>query len=248
MDRRDPDDAARPEAVEGRGHDENPLMVREARRERPASTHWSLLAECLRYPSEGHAATIETAIAALRATDPDLAEPLAPFVDFVRRTPETDLEEFYTRSFDINPVCTLEVGWQIHGDTYERGAFLVKVRGLLRDHDLSEGTELPDHLATVLPLLDRVAEPDARELRDVFALPAVIRMRRGFVSGAGEGNPYDGVLAAIETGLRRETTLSPEILRALERGATGDKPSSAAGEMRFGPSGIPESMEAGCGH
>jgi nitrate reductase assembly molybdenum cofactor insertion protein NarJ len=215
---------------------------------------WSLLAECLKYPAgEGFVATIEAAAAQLRVSDPDVAEVLVPFLGFVRATPETDLEEFYTRTFDINPLCTLEVGWQIHGDTYERGAFLVKVRGLLRDHDLSEGTELPDHLATLLPLLDRTSEEETRELRDVFALPAVIRMRRGFVSGSGEGNPYDAVLRAIETALRRETTLSSEILHLLERGVGGDKPSSAAGEMRFGPAGIPlekgnKVVEGACGH
>ena len=29
-----------------------------------------------------------------------------------------DLQEMYTRTFDINAVCTLEVGWHIYGEDY----------------------------------------------------------------------------------------------------------------------------------
>ena len=36
------------------------------------------------------------------------------------------IQELYTRTFDINPVCTLEIGWHIFGEDYARGALLVK--------------------------------------------------------------------------------------------------------------------------
>lgn len=208
---------------------------------------WEQLAALIRYPGDETASAIAVAVERLVLQDGVLAAALEPFARFIRETPETDLEEFYTRTFDINPLCCLEVGWQVHGDTYDRGAFLVKMRGLLRDHDLSEGTELPDHLGAILPLIPLLDEAESRELRDVFILPAVIRMRRGFVSGAGADNIYDAVLSAIEITLRRETTLSPEVLAALERGAT-NKPSTASGESEFGPDGTPLSKESACGH
>lgn len=208
---------------------------------------WDRLATLIRYPGDGTAPAIAAAVEQLSAGDGEIAAALAPFARFIRETPETDLEEAYTRTFDINPLCCLEVGWQIHGDTYDRGAFLVKMRGFLRDHGLSEGTELPDHLGAILPLVPLLDESEARELRDVFILPAVIRMRRGFVSGAGEGNVFVAALSAIEIVLRRETTLAPEILTALEQGMV-NKPSTAAGESDFGPNGTPCSKAAVCGH
>lgn len=211
-----------------------------------SDTTWDRLATLIRYPGDGTAPVIATAVAGLISQDDALASVLDPFARFIRQTPETELEELYTRTFDINPLCCLEVGWQIHGDTYERGAFLVKMRGLLREHGVPEGTELPDHLGSMLRLVPRVGEAEARELRDVFMLPTVIRMRRSFVSGLGEGNIFGAVLSAIEITLRRETTLPPEILSALER-EQAHQPSTAASAAEFGPNGIPLSKEAARG-
>ena len=51
----------------------------------------------------------------------------------VRPTPSRgmsveDLQELYTRTFDWNPDTSLEIGWHLYGENYERGEFLVEVR------------------------------------------------------------------------------------------------------------------------
>jgi len=113
--------------------------------------------------------------------------------------PGEELEELYTRTFDINPVCSLEVGWHLYGEDYNRGAFLVGMRGLMRDLGVAEGTELPDHLTSVLRVLGRMAPEEADGFARGYVLPAVGKMLSGFPDGE---NPYRDVVEEIERFLR----------------------------------------------
>ena len=110
-----------------------------------------------------------------------------------------ELEELYTLTFDINPLCCLEVGWQLFGEEYERGAFLVEMRQLLRDCGVPESTELPDHLEHALAVLERLSQQSAGELAGKSVLPALKKMIGGL---AGKENPFENVLQAIESVLQ----------------------------------------------
>ena len=55
--------------------------------------------------------------------------------------------------FDLNPVCTLHVGYHVFGDTYPRGAFLVNLAARAARRRRRPRRRLPDHLPTVLRLL-----------------------------------------------------------------------------------------------
>ena len=111
----------------------------------------------------------------------------------------TGLEELYTRTFDINPVCSLETGWHLFGEDYNRGAFLVRMRGVLRQHGVPEGAELPDHLESALRVLAAMKADDASDLAREFILPAVMKMRIPFEKN---DNPYGAVLAEVDRFLR----------------------------------------------
>src|SRR3990172_6774062 len=105
-----------------------------------------LLASLVKYPRADYKERVEACLRVLSEEHPGAGAILQPFADCVRGMSAEELEELYTLTFDINPLCCLEVGWQLYGEEYERGAFLVEMRQLLRDCGVRESTELPDHL------------------------------------------------------------------------------------------------------
>ncbi|MEX2116902.1 MAG: molecular chaperone TorD family protein [Bacteroidota bacterium] len=106
-----------------------------------------------------------------------------------------DLEDLYTRTFDLNPVCSLDVGWHLYAENYDRGAFLVTMRGELRRHGIAEMTELPDHLPLVLKLLSRMPMEERTALIGESILPAMKKMIDGFRES---DNPFLLLVKAVE--------------------------------------------------
>lgn len=104
-----------------------------------------------------------------------------------------ELEELYTRTFDINPISSLDIGWHLFGETYDRGTFLVQMRKLLRRSGVEESAELPDHLTHVLLAVGRLPQDEAAAFVSTHLLKALDTMMEGF---AGKENPYEHLLAA----------------------------------------------------
>ena len=114
------------------------------------------------------------------------------------------LQELYTQTFDWDPDRTLDIGWHLFGENYDRGDFLVKLRGELRKHGLAESHELPDHLSHVLQLLDRMPEGERAEFAAKYVLPALEKLRDGL---AKTESPFLPLVIAV----RREiAALVPE--------------------------------------
>lgn len=154
------------------------------------------LAALLRYPDAAYLDGVDTCCRALAAAEPDVAARVEQFAAGVRQLPVAELEELFTRTFDINPVCSLEVGWQLFGEEYARGTFLVRMRQEMRRFGLAESTELPDHLTHVLAILGRMEPDRADDFATACVLPAVERM---CASLAGKDVPYEHALGALRT-------------------------------------------------
>lgn len=107
-----------------------------------------------------------------------------------KRVDSTGLEELYTNTFDLNPVATLEVGWHLWGEQYERGRFLADLRGLQENLGIDDSSELPDHLTLLLPTIAAApAEPHLRE-QCAKALDKIL------VPLEEQGNPYRHLIRA----------------------------------------------------
>ncbi len=155
---------------------------------------YDTFADLLMYPGEGYPQTVAQCRRALEKANAEAAGSLADFADRIRGWDTAKLEELFVETFDLNPVCALEVGWHLFGDTYDRGAFLVKVREELRRHSVTESSEVPDHLTHLLALLGRMPPEEADELAKAAVFPALEKMLAGL---AGKKCPYESVLKAI---------------------------------------------------
>jgi nitrate reductase molybdenum cofactor assembly chaperone len=114
------------------------------------------------------------------------------------------MQEIYVRTFEFNPACTLEIGWHLFGENYERGEFLVRMRQQLRRHGIAESIELPDHLTHLLPLIACLEHDEAAQLAGEFILPALAKIR-----SAIEDNPYASVISGIAEKLEADFPDAP---------------------------------------
>ena len=96
-----------------------------------AKSIYEQFAKLFEYPGEDYHANAEECLTALRGEHSDAAASLEEFCDSIRSLNTDDLRELFTRTFDLNPMCTLEIGWQLYGEDYQRGEFLVKMRGAI---------------------------------------------------------------------------------------------------------------------
>ncbi len=149
----------------------------------------------LAYPDAGYLDRLEQGCEALLLRCPEAARRLAAFAAQIRDKTLTELQELYTQTFDLNPVCALEVGWQLYGEDYRRGRFLAVMREQLQRHGVAESRELPDHLTHVMALLDRMEPDEAAGFAQAFVAPAVKKMVAVL---AGKQNPFADLLQALE--------------------------------------------------
>jgi nitrate reductase delta subunit len=121
------------------------------------------------------------------------------------RYPDDPLgQELYVQTFEFNPACTLEIGWHLFGENYERGEFLVRMRQQLRRYGIAESTELPDHLTYLLDLITRMDRDEAAELAGQYILPALAKIREAL-----KENPYATLIATIEDRLQADFPDAP---------------------------------------
>ncbi len=109
------------------------------------------------------------------------------------------MQELYVETFEFNPACTLEIGWHLFGENYERGEFLVRMREQLRRYGVTESTELPDHLVHLLALIERMERDEAAELAGQYLLPALAK-----IHAAVKENAYEPLIAAVEAKLEAD--------------------------------------------
>lgn len=164
----------------------------------PTAELYDALAGLLAYPRGRFAQCIERCRAALGDGCPEAVAHLDRFGSACLPLSPEQLEELYTQTFDLSPVCSLELGWHLFGENYSRGEFLVQMRQLLRRVGLSESSELPDHLTHVLPVLGRLPPGEADRLISKFLLPALAKMREG-LRGSIYGDVLEAIRAVVES-------------------------------------------------
>ncbi len=165
---------------------------------------YETLGRLLTYPTKDVKQVASECYQKIQSSDSPATVAVADFVAQADKSSVAEMQELYTRTFEINPVCALEVGWQLFGERYERGTFIVKMRETLRDLNIPESTELPDHLVHVLQAMDRLEQEEATQFAGLFLVPAVNKMIAGFKDN---NNVYRGILGGLVSEVKTRFSL-----------------------------------------
>ena len=152
------------------------------------------LSRLLSYPDEHTVQSAELLYVLLMDELPEAASAAAVFGAFVDQHEVWDVEETFTRTFDVNPTCALEVGWHLFGEEYARGMFLVRMRQELRKYGLAESTELTDHLCHVLAVVAAMPDDEATRFVKACVQPAVEKMDQAL---QGKECPYGHIVRCL---------------------------------------------------
>lgn len=107
------------------------------------------------------------------------------------------MQEIFTRTFDLGPVCYPYIGYQLFGEDYKRGNFMVTLlEGFKANGFAPPEGELPDHLAVCLNFLAVLNKEDLVEaFYEECLIPSLEKMTASF---EGEANPYNFLIKAIQ--------------------------------------------------
>jgi nitrate reductase delta subunit len=157
---------------------------------------YQLFADLLDYPSPNLLERAQQLAHLLVSHYPQVSQLIEEFFQAIKNTPISRLEEIYTSTFDLNPTCYPYVGYQLFGDGYQRGDFLVKLKEKYQQQGFSyDSSELADHLTIVLQFLATLSPETilAQELIEDGLIPALEKIKVGFK----QKNYYVEILDAL---------------------------------------------------
>jgi nitrate reductase delta subunit len=163
---------------------------------------YMLFAAILEYPGPDLHDRVNESVTLLTSVNGGAAERMEAFEAFVGETAPVRIEEIYTRTFDLQPVCYPYAGYQLFGESYKRGEFMVRLKERYRARGFSVENELPDHIPIILRFLSTL--PDAGQeavLISECLIPVLSKMSRAFEEG---GTPYGHVISALQLFLMPE--------------------------------------------
>lgn len=134
------------------------------------------IAHCFDYPDGVTSECAKRAAASLAPFNSSTSQAFESLGTWIDEHP-IEAEEHYTKLFDLDPACTLHVGYHLFGEDYQRGALLAQLRVELRTAGIEENNDLPDFLPLLLRLLPRLpSDEDRAALTNLLLLPAIDRM------------------------------------------------------------------------
>ncbi len=112
---------------------------------------------------------------------PDVGKTLQPFTDVISSVTKYELEDLYLRSFEVQSITTLDIGYVVFGDDYKRGELLVNLNKEHKNFGIDCGDELADNLTNVLKLINVLKDQNLLgDLINKIVAPALAKMIQGF--------------------------------------------------------------------
>lgn len=135
---------------------------------------YKLFASVFTYPNEEVRSKIDELHNLLDKSYPDASEVMNDFFEFTKTVSKRKWEELFTRTFDVQAITTLDIGYVLFGDDYKRGELLVNLNKEHQEAGNDCGNELADNLANLLRLIPRMQNAEIRnELVEIIIIPAL---------------------------------------------------------------------------
>jgi len=139
--------------------------------------HYTLLAGLYQYPDGGYPQKIKDIQEFVDSNYPEAGEDIDTFVELLPAGDLNKMEELYIRSFDVQSVTTLDIGYVLFGDDYKRGELLANLNREHRQADNDCGSELGDHLPNLLRLISKLDDRElVVEMIEELLVPALAKM------------------------------------------------------------------------
>ncbi|MCO6494427.1 MAG: hypothetical protein J5I91_01930 [Bacteroidetes bacterium] len=144
-------------------------------------SHYILLANLFRYPESDFSNKIEQCRSVILDWYPEAYDDFKIFADYVANHSSDEQRELFTKTFDVQAICYLDLGYVIFGEDYKRGVFLVNMK---HEQDLAGndcGSDLPDNLCNILTFFTKTNDAGlVDELAVKILIPGVNKMLEEF--------------------------------------------------------------------
>lgn len=146
------------------------------------------------YPSDSFALALAE-FARVLALCPAAGSELSRFTKHVHDLPLDQLQQLYTRTFDLTPVCAPYLSVHLFGESsFKRAQLMTGLRETYASCGLRFDDELPDHLAVVLSAFDRLRADVQRDLVALCLQSALPKMQSELER---QHNPYAHAVASL---------------------------------------------------
>lgn len=160
-------------------------------------------ANLLDYPDDRLPQRLEECSTELATVSPEATKLLKSFQRSQQELGITRLQEAYTSTFDLQPECTLNLGYHLFGEDPRYGMFLAKLKELFQEAGVDTGTELPDHLCYLLRYVAAVPASDkSSTIISDCLLPAASKIAQSMHKKL---NPYRPLVEALLLWLEEES-------------------------------------------
>lgn len=140
-------------------------------------SHYTLLADLFQYPDGEYPQKVKGVQDFLNKSYPEAGEDIDKFAELLPSHDLNKMEELYIRSFDVQSITTLDIGYVLFGDDYKRGELLANLN---REHGQADndcGSELGDHLPNLLRLISKLDDRELIvEMIEELLVPALAKM------------------------------------------------------------------------
>ena len=144
-------------------------------------THYNGLADVFRYPETGYLERVIACANALKNTHPVAYGNMQSFISLIEKKSAIEIEELFGKTFHIQAICYLDLGYVLYAEDYKRGEFLVQMKNEQRMANNDCGVELADNLPNALTLLPLLTNPEfTEELAVRMYIPALEMMVKEF--------------------------------------------------------------------